>query len=411
MSEPARAELDQLSQVCIHCGLCLEACPTYRVIGSEMDSPRGRIYLMRAVLHGDLQPTATVQKHLDRCVGCRACEPACPSGMQYGRLLEGFRAAVSEPARPLGWRRTVVRSLIRNVLPHRPRLRRALAWGAFARSVVRVFKQRGPLPLGLDSLPRPHTRALLPEIAGTATGRGRVGFLSGCAMSVLFPRVNADTVRVLAAAGYEVVTPPGQGCCGALAAHDGDHEGAVQFARALIAAFPDDLAYIVTNSAGCGAAMKQYGHLLGDEAGARFAAKVRDVSEVLTDASLPLVERKLRVAYYDPCHLKNGQGITKQPRALLQMVPGVELVELGALGCCGGAGTYFLTQPDLSQSLLDALMDRVAEAKPDVVVTGNPSCLLQLRKGTAQRGLAISVQHLAEFLAESLQSPQPSRLH
>ncbi len=402
MSEPARAELDQLSQACIHCGLCLEACPTYRVLGSEMDSPRGRIYLMRAVLHDELQPTATVQKHLDRCVGCRACEPACPSGMQYGRLLEGFRAAVSEPARPRGWRRTVVRALIRTVLPHPARLRRALAWGAFARAIARLFKRRGPLPLALDSLPQPQARLPLPETTYAGGARGRVGFLRGCAMSVLFPAVNADTVRVLAAAGYAVVTPPQQGCCGALAAHDGDHAGAAQFARALIAAFPTDLECIVTNSAGCGAAMKQYGHLLGDEDGARFAATVRDVSEVLVDTPLPLVERKQRVAYYDPCHLKNGQGITKQPRALLRAAPGVELVELGALGCCGGAGAYFLTQPGLSQSLLDALMDCVAEAKPDVVVTGNPSCLLQLQKGVAQRGLTIPVQHLAEFLAESL---------
>jgi glycolate oxidase iron-sulfur subunit len=406
---------------CVHCGFCLSACPTYTRLGDEADSPRGRLHLMRAVAEGRLDPGATsFTTHIDRCLGCRACETACPSGVEYGHLLERAREATAAAA---GLN-----------LPTRLLLRifgsRVLAWPALAGG--RLLRAAGVVPLLLRLLPRRLGRirfgvAMLGAttpwrgLSRVPTGGGapaglpervpplRVAFLTGCVQDGLFRRVNDATARVLRANGCEVVAVPGQRCCGALHAHGGAREAARELARANIAAFEAaGVDRIVVNAAGCGAAMKEYGTELQDdvawgERARAFSGRVRDLFEFLAELGpRPGARLALRVTYDAPCHLHHGQRITRAPLEVLAAVTGVELVPLpGAEECCGGAGIYGLLHPELGGRIIGEKVAAIRGTGADVVVTPNPGCMMQIGAGLLLEGAEIPVLHPVELLDES----------
>lgn len=398
---------------CIHCGLCLPACPTYRETGSEVESPRGRIYLMRALEEGRLAPGPDVNEHFDACVGCRACESACPSGVRYGQLLELARARHVEPHRPAGVRTGFWRPVIRHVLTDPARLKAAMLPARLARkALVKAGRAPGWLPeaiaRSLEVLPEPQPGARLPEwTPAVGPERGVVAFLEGCAMPVLYAGVNRATVRMLAVAGFRVWVPPKQGCCGAVLAHDGDRDGVKRQARKHIEAFEANaVTAVVSNSAGCGAQLKEYGHLLADdpawaERAGRLAAISRDFSEFLAEVGLPEPKRAIdaTVTYDDPCHLAHGQKVRSAPRALIRAIPGVRYVELAeADWCCGGAGSYTLLQRELSDRMLGHKVRHIQETGAAIVVTANPPCLMQVGLGLRRAGHAVELLHLAELL-------------
>ncbi len=409
---------------CVHCGLCLEACPTYTELGSEADSPRGRIHLLRAVTDRRIPLAGPVVRHLDLCLGCRACETACPSGVRYGELIEGARAAIEEGTRrPLAGR-LLRRVLVGAVLPYPRRLALALA-------PVRMLDLLGARALAARLLPGPLARALtlVPRArSGASLARwtepppgvaveGAVGLLAGCVMPVFYPDVNATTARLLAAAGRRVFAPPA-GCCGAIHLHAGDRRRAAEHARRTIDAFASaapgaDLAAIVTNAAGCGAVMREYGALLADDPAyaprARaFAARVCDVSELLAAAAdrLRLAPLPMIATYHDACHLAHGQGVVAAPRSILGRIPGLDLRPLAEADCCcGSAGTYNLTEPAMAERLLARKVERILATGAQVLVTGNPGCMLQIAAGLRARGSAVEVLHTVEVVARSLAAP------
>jgi len=399
-------DLDEIRK-CVHCGICLPQCPTYRVLGEEMDSPRGRIYLMRAAAEGRLGLTETFRRHIDLCLGCRACETACPSGVRFGSLLEATRAQLRESGPPA--KQPLLEAFALWVFPKPARLGTALAaFKLYKRSGLRAlvrasgvltrFPALAAMDALLDDVP---AAAPLPEVVA-APGRavGRVGLLTGCVQHHLYPHVNRDTARLLSLAGFEVVIPRGQGCCGALELHAGRPDAHAARARALAAAFPADLDFIVTNAAGCGAAMKEYGHHIPELA--PFAARVRDATEILAGADLRLGPVDLTVTYHDACHLAHGQRVRREPRQLLGQIPGLRLVELGDSElCCGSAGIYNLLEPDMARRLLDAKLTRIAESGARVVAAANPGCLLQIAWGCRERGLDVTIVHPVELLARA----------
>ena len=406
---------------CMHCGICLPQCPTYRVLGQEMDSPRGRVYLMRAATEGRIGLTENFVLHMDRCLGCRACETACPAGVPFGRLLEETRGQIERRApRPLG-RRLLGRFLL-GVFPERRRLVRIFAMTRlYQRSgLQRLVRARGCCGVSLVSTPwsacsrhsrPPGETACPPEtLPPGGSPRGTVALLEGCVQSMLFPGVNRATVTLLARAGYRVVVPDGQGCCGALHLHWGDRAGGRTLARRNLAAFAR-ADWIVTNAAGCGAALRDYGHLLGNDPEAlALAGRVRDVTELLAE-HLPGLRRPLdlTVTYHEPCHLAHGQRVREAPRAILRAIPGLRLVELPESDlCCGSAGVYNLMEPEIAGKLLDRKVDRIAMTGAAVVASGNPGCLLQIRRGLADRGLAVRAYHPVELLAWSVEGTVPS---
>jgi glycolate dehydrogenase iron-sulfur subunit len=418
----AELEYGQLLQ-CVHCGLCLPSCPTYAELGQEPDSPRGRIYLIKALADGRIELSDSAAAHLSLCLGCRACESACPSGVPYGHLIEAGRAELEtrRPGSPV--RRLVRRAALEGLLP-RPRLLR-LTVGAlrvYQRSgLQRLVRASGVLRLLpaslavsealLPPLPPAGRRGALPEVtAARGPRRGCVGLLHGCVQDAVFRPHNEATIRCLTRQGVEVRAPRTQSCCGALHAHAGEPETARALARATIAAFEAvELEAVVVNAAGCGAHMKAYGHLLrGDPAWAKraadFARKVVDVTEFLARAPLtgPLGPLRLRATYHDPCHLAHGQKVRSEPRALLRAIPGLELVELGeAEMCCGSAGIYNLTEPGMARRLLDRKMAHVEATGAATVVTANPGCILQLAAGLRARGRDVEVLHVVEVLDRS----------
>lgn len=392
---------------CVHCGLCLNACPTYLELGTEADSPRGRIHLIRALEDGTLGLDADVVRHLDLCLGCRACEPACPSGVRYGEIIEEARGYVEQHVRR-PWRDRLRRRGILALFPHPRRLRLMLALADLARSLGLWPLLSRAIP-GADLLPVGRPRLLAGAFHPAHEGeRLRVGLLGGCVAGELFGDVNAAAVRVLNRAGASVVIPPGQGCCGALHLHAGDRETARGYARRNLAAFPPELDAIVVTAAGCGAAMKEYGTLLagdadGGERARRFAARVRDVTEVLDAVGVPAttVHRPLRVAYHDACHLAHAQGVRAEPRRLLAGIAGVELVDLPeAEVCCGSAGSYNLVEPEMARRLRERKVDHILATGADCVAAANPGCALQIRAGLAARGSAVRVVHPVELLDE-----------
>lgn len=407
-----------LFRQCVHCGLCLSACPTYRVFGSELDSPRGRIFQMRWVAEGTIAPdNPHFRQHISLCLDCRACETACPSGVRYGRLIEAARAWIP----PASWRERLLRRLLLGGLLTAPRALRlaAAALRLYQRSGLRTLVhatgllERLPGRLGaLERLqPRlegPLFSRRLPEVVpAVGQRRARVGLIVGCVASELFAETNWATARVLARNGCEVVVPPAQRCCGALAVHAGERRLARQLARRNIAVFEAaGVDYVVANAAGCGSTLKEYGELLeGDASWAAraraFAAKMRDASELLVELGFAAPERalRLRVTYQDACHLAHAQRIREQPRALLRAIPELELVEMrDSDHCCGSAGVYNLVHADVAADILATKMERIAETGAAVVAAANPGCILQLRHGAERCGVPVAVVHPIDLL-------------
>lgn len=404
----ADAEATSMLRACVHCGICLPQCPTYRVLGEEMDSPRGRLYLMRAVAEGRLEPTATYVRHLDLCLGCRACETACPAGVQFGALLERARADIGRRG---GASHRWLTTLLFAVFPHPDRLGAALGLaGRYRRwKLQRIVRAIGVLSLfprlaALDSLlEHVPDEATLPEyVPARGRSRGRVVVLTGCVQRFLFHDVNRDTLRLLSLAGWDVIVPRGQGCCGALELHAGRAEAFRERARALAAAFPEDVSYVVTNVAGCGSAMRGYGHWLPGTAAAQLGSRVRDVLELLVDADLPLRPLPLTVTYHDACHLAHGQRVRAAPRELLRRIPGLRLIELADSDlCCGSAGVYNILEPDMADRLLALKLARIAETGAGVVAAANAGCLLQIAKGARAAGRELEVVHPVTLLARA----------
>jgi len=421
---PAREIIDK----CVHCGFCLPVCPTYVLWGEEMDSPRGRIYLMKRADDGGATINEEWVKHFDACLGCVACMTACPSGVDYGKLIEATRAQIERRYRRPAIQRLLKARLLRT-LTH-PDLLSVLLWPVrlYQRSGLQAMARKTGL---LDLLPQQMkaaeallpplpTNSAVPEvIPAQGARRLRVGMLSGCVQRVFFPQVNAATARLFSAEGCEVVTPREQGCCGALLVHSGEEAGALEMARRTIDVFERAAVdAVVINAAGCGSSLKEYGHLLRDdpqyaERARTFSAKCRDVSELLVELG-PRAKRQplaLRVAYHDSCHLQHAQGIRTQPRTLLSQVPGLKIMELPeAAVCCGSAGIYNLVQPEAAGELGDRKARFISDAKPDIVVTGNPGCLLQLRSALARSGKPIPVIHTVQLLDASVSGAPVSSL-
>ena len=399
---------------CVHCGFCLPACPTYLATGDESDSPRGRIVLMRALERGEIGPDdpALVQ-HLDACLGCRGCEPVCPSGVSYGRGLEIARERLfrENGTPPLA---RMVLGIFRQEQFWRPLF--SLARALRATGIPRLFASGGRLgfPMAILGATRPfrpsHGDSNGHQSQATARSqpdgeRGTVCLFRGCVMDTLFQHVHDATRRTLEANGYRVREVRGQACCGALHEHAGDRESARALARENAAAFRQSDDLIVVNSAGCGAMLKDYGHLLGDERGAAVGARVRDVSELLAAAGpRPGGALEIEAVYDAPCHLQHAQRVHDAPLAVLGAIPGLRLRLLpGSDKCCGSAGIYSALHPAMARSVLDAKIAEIAMAspRPDVVATGNPGCLMQIGAGLAAAGLAIPVAHPVELLDES----------
>ena len=414
---PLAPSLDEIRK-CVHCGICLPQCPTYRVLGEEMDSPRGRIYLMRAAAEGRASLSESFARHMDLCLGCRACETACPSGVAFGSLLEATRAQL-RAARPASRRRSLERAIFA-LFPYPDRLGMALAaLRLYQRTGLRSLVRRTGLLALVSSLAG--MEALLPDVPRAMTipeltrargrRRGRVGLLTGCVQRHLFPSVHRDTVTLLALAGYDVLVPRNQGCCGALDLHAGRVEPYRERAQMLTVAFPDDLDFVVTNAAGCGATMREYGHTWPASAAAqRLAGRTRDVTEVLADAELPLGVLAVTVTYHDACHLAHGQRVRTQPRALLARIPGLSLVELQDSDlCCGSAGVYNLLEPEMADRLLAMKLERIVATGARVVAAGNPGCVLQIAKGARRRRLDLEVRHPVELLARAVEAGERSR--
>jgi glycolate oxidase iron-sulfur subunit len=406
---------------CVHCGFCLPTCPTYLLWGQETDSPRGRIHLMKLRRDGRETATASFVQHIDTCLGCMACVTACPSGVQYDSLLEAARPQVERDAkRGLGDR--LFRRMIFAMFPHPARLR-ALSWplGLYQKlGIQRLVHSSGLLALlpkrlqAMERLLPPITfggTELPARIPAKGVQRQRVALLLGCVQRVFFASVNAATARVLAAEGCEVVIPQTQACCGALAEHAGEEAEAMTAARRLIDAFESSGAdTIVINAAGCGSAMKRYGHLLRNDAAyaARakaFAAKCKDISEVLAELEprAPRGRVQLKAAYHDACHLQHAQGVRAQPRKLLQSIPGVELREIAESEiCCGSAGIYNLLEPDAAEQLRDRKVGNIIKTDAEAIVSGNPGCLLQIATGLESAGRPMRIMHLVEVLDQSI---------
>jgi glycolate oxidase iron-sulfur subunit len=403
---------------CVHCGLCLNHCPTYRLWNQEADSPRGRIRQMALVDQGQLAIGDSFVTHIDRCLDCRACETACPSGVEYGKLVEAARAQIEQKyKRPLASR--LIRNLVyRRLLPSPKRIASAARFLRFTqRSGLTSFARvTGILRLlGLRDrerlMPKVDSEFFSSALGETFPARGlrraRVAFFAGCVAQVTFSDLNRATIRVLQANGCEVVVPAGQLCCGALPAHAGIRDVARTLARANMQAIaPADFDAIITNAAGCGSTLKEYVHLFpaGDpihQAAADFCAKMRDATEFLAvlGLSAPLRPLPLRVTYQDSCHLLHGQKVREAPRTLIRSIPGVELIEMPlADQCCGSAGVYNVTETKTSLELLGLKMDSVAQTKSQFIVTANPGCILQLRAGVARRRTGQEVLHVVELL-------------
>jgi glycolate oxidase iron-sulfur subunit len=404
---------------CVHCGFCLPACPTYASWGNEMDSPRGRIDLMKGVHDGVIALDAGVRAHFDACLGCMACVTACPSGVQYDVLIESTRATIESTTtrEPLD---AFFRAFIFALMPYPKRLRlMAIPLIVYARSGLQALVRKAGILRGLpprvaqlDALVPPLAFAdLRRDVAERTAAQGErravVGLVTGCVQRAFFPNVNAATVRVLAAEGCEVRAPAGQGCCGALSLHSGRLAEAKRFARRLIRRFERaGVDTIVINAAGCGSTLKEYGQLLAGEPrwaarAAAFAAKVRDVSEFLAplEPRAPRAPLPQRIAYHDACHLAHAQRVREAPRALLCSIPGVELVEIPqGEQCCGSAGTYNLFQPVAAREIGERKVDNVTSVAPDLVASANPGCTLQMQSIARDRGVTLRAAHPIELL-------------
>ncbi len=408
----------ELLDKCVHCGFCLPTCPTYALWNEEMDSPRGRIYLMKLALEGQIPLDRTLVDHMDNCLGCMACMTACPSGVQYDKLIEATRAQI-ERNYNRGFAEKLLRRLMFMVLPRPDRLRLLLG-------PMRLYQRSGLQSIVRSSarlLPRsvtafeglipavPESAPISEHLKATGETRRRVGLLVGCVQQVFFPDVNLATARVLAAEGCEVIVPPSQGCCGALMLHAGEEEQALSFARRTIddfEAFPVET--VVINAAGCGSCVKEYGYLLRDDPkyakrAEAFSAKCRDISEILVELEPRATRHPLpvKVAYHDACHLQHAQAIRSQPRVALGQIPGLRILEPAeAAICCGSAGIYNLVKAGAARELGDRKVSNLLATEPDVIAAGNPGCVLQLRSSLRQAGKSIPVVHTVELIDASI---------
>jgi glycolate oxidase iron-sulfur subunit len=411
---------NEIIEKCVHCGFCLPVCPTYVLWGQEMDSPRGRIYLMKLASDGATEMNPKWVSHFDSCLGCMACMTACPSGVDYGKLIEATRAQIERntPRSPI---EKLHRRLVFELFTRPDRLRK-LRWPllAYQKSGLQAALRASGLPK-LFPKKMQAMESLMPKLVksdsvaevtpAVGTKRRRVGLLLGCVQREFFPQVNAATARVLAAEGCDVVAPSAQPCCGALLVHAGEEAAAVELAKKTIDAFESaNVDTIVTNAAGCGSNVKEYGHLLREDPdyvdrAKIFASKCQDVSEVLANLE-PRAERrplKVRAAYHDACHLQHAQGVRAQPRALLLAIPGLELTEIPESAiCCGSAGIYNLVQPEAAKELGDRKAQLIAPLRIDIVATGNPGCILQIQSSLARQGQKTPVVHFIQLLDASL---------
>jgi len=415
----------ELINQCVHCGFCLPACPTYVLWGNEMDSPRGRIYLMKMASEGATSMTDHWVQHIDTCLGCMSCMTACPSGVDYGKLIEATRAQV-ERRHPRSTAERLHRWMIFQTFPRIDRLR-------LLRVFLRAYQKSGLQSLVRGSgllkiLPKQlgAMETLMPKLgerqniaavtAAQGSQRKRVGLLLGCVQREFMPEINAATVRVLAAEGCEVIAPPDQPCCGALMVHAGEEAPALDLARRVIDVFEKaNVDVVITNAGGCGSNVREYGYQLRDDAqyaerAARFSARCKDVTEFLEELG-PRAPRKsvnLRVAYHDSCHLQHAQRVRTQPRAQISAIPGIEMLELPeATLCCGSAGIYNLIQPDTADQLADRKAQHVTSVRPDVVATGNIGCMLQIAAALERAGQKTPVLHTIQLIDASLRGVRP----
>lgn len=414
----------KLIDSCVHCGFCLSTCPSYRILGKEMDSPRGRIYLMDAINEGEIALNSATVEHFDSCLGCLACVTTCPSGVQYDKLISATRHQV-ERNYSRRFLDQLLRRLIFSLFPYPDILRILLV-------PLLIYQKSGLAQLirrtGIINKISPNLAAMesiLPEITRKSFGsnlrdrpssqgkpRYRVGMILGCVQRLFFPEVNEATVRVLTANGCEVIIPSSQGCCAALPEHQGQAEQAKSLARQMINSFADTgVDFVIINAAGCGHTLKEYGHILADDPEYRdraiaFAAKVRDAQEFLADVGLtatlhPLADQPLSLVYQDACHLLHGQKISVQPRQLLRQIPGVTLKEpIDAALCCGSAGVYNMLQPEVAEELGRQKVDNLLNTKADLIASANPGCTLQISKYLS--GSPISIMHPMELLDYSI---------
>ncbi len=420
---------------CMHCGLCLPTCPTYALTGLEKSSPRGRIRLIKAVADGDLPITDGFVREMNYCLDCQACETACPAGVKYGSLVEAAREQIARGGHESTTTRLIKKVMMEWAFRRQSRLkvvarfmrlyeRTGMKWFLMKSGLLRLISKKldAIQPLS-PSMSRKFSSDELPEvILPVGKPRFRVGFLTGCIMDIAFADVNMDTVRLLLHHGCAVIVPKGQACCGSLQAHNGGLEAAREMAKHLIELFDrDDLDYIVLNSAGCGAFMKEYAHIFSDDAqwgprAKRVSGKTKDITEFLIETGFWPATAELqdhgksagavvsgikgkRVSYHDACHLVHTQKISAQPRELLKMVPGIEYVELPeASWCCGSAGIYNIVRYDDSMKMLDRKVDNIQAIHPDVIVTGNPGCMLQIQHGLKEKGMNVELMHTATFL-------------
>ncbi|MBT4692224.1 MAG: (Fe-S)-binding protein [Planctomycetaceae bacterium] len=405
---------------CVHCGLCTSSCPTYMETGNENDSPRGRIYLMRAVTDHRLEMTHTIQRHLELCLDCRACETSCPSGVQYGRLIEPFRLAMDAPEKgepkQFDW---FFKYILFGLFPYTQRLHKALV---FAKITQRLKLDQLLLLTGLwKLLPARLGRlaTLLPQIKtpdaplekvmpAIGRRRARVALFTGCVQSEVFQQTNYATVRVLQENGCDVVIPDEQGCCGAIHYHTGQEQGAIEFAADNLKAFDrDDIDAIIVNVAGCGAMLKEYGHLWDDTSDGQtaerkhFSSKVKDVHEFLDELGFipPKWSIPVKVTYHDACHLVHAQKISDPPRNLISQIPGVELLELPESEvCCGAAGTYNLVEPEMADRLGERKLDCIRKTGASIVLTGNSGCLMQIDRQRRLEQESVIVMHPMDLI-------------
>jgi glycolate oxidase iron-sulfur subunit len=414
-----------LIDACVHCGFCLSTCPSYRVIGKETDSPRGRIYLMNGINKGIASLDTTTTQHFDTCLGCLACVSTCPSGVQYDQLIAAMRPQV-ERSQPRSLKDQLIRFLIFNLFPYPVRLRLflPLLWVYQTLGIQKIVRNLGLLKVfprlaAMESiLPKITLKSLFKTydtvIPAQGEKRYRVGMILGCVQRLFFDPVNEATVRVLTANGCEVVIPKTQGCCAALPAHQGQEKQAQSLAKQMIDAFKEtEVDYIIINAAGCGHTLKEYHHILADvpeyqEAAKEFVSKVRDVQEFLIEVGLtadlfPLTDEEFPIVYQDACHLLHGQKISLQPRQLLQKIPNVIIKEpIDAALCCGSAGVYNMLQPDVAEELGQQKADNLLKTGANLIASPNPGCSLQIQKHLELKGKTIPLKHPIELLDLSI---------
>jgi glycolate oxidase iron-sulfur subunit len=401
---PQGPAMAQAIASCVHCGFCLPACPTYRELGEEMDSPRGRIFLMKSALEGGLTVQETLP-YVDRCLACLGCVTACPSGVAYGELISGYRAH-AETTRSRPFMASVRRTLVQQTLPYPGRFRVAAALGRSARPLYGLVPGglRPMLSLLPESLPAAQPLPALYPAEGTR--RARVALLAGCVQQVLDPGINWATLRVLAANGVETVIPAGQGCCGALDMHLGGTARGQAFARRNIAVFPRDVDAIITNAAGCGSGIHEYVQSFegerDHESAEAFARATKDITVFLAELGIvtpPPLPQPLKVAYHDACHLAHAQGVTQQPRSLLRSIPNLTLLEIpeGEL-CCGSAGTYNMEQPEIAGRLGQRKAANILRTGADAIAAGNIGCLVQVATHLKVAGRPLPIYHTVQVL-------------